>query len=57
MGGYIKRDFQGGRCVGMGWIELVQDMNRWRALVNVNFLSICKPVSFSKRTLLHEMDY
>jgi hypothetical protein len=30
----IKMDFQKVRCVGMDWIELAQDMDRWRALVN-----------------------
>jgi hypothetical protein len=49
---------------GIDWIELAQDRDRWRALVNVvmnlwvpqnvgNFLTSFKPLSFSKRTLSH----
>jgi hypothetical protein len=49
---------------GMDWIELAYDRDRWPALVNVviylrvpyyagNFLTSCKPVSFSRWTLLH----
>jgi hypothetical protein len=46
------------------WIGLAQERDRWWALVNAvmnlwvpynsgNFLTSCKPVSFSRRTLLY----
>ena len=31
----IKMDFQEVGCRGIHWIDLAQDSNRWRALVNV----------------------
>jgi len=49
---------------GTEWIDLAQNRDRRRAVVNViinlrvqynarNFLTKCKPVSFSRRTPLH----
>jgi hypothetical protein len=49
----------------MDWSELAHDKDRWWTLVNAvmnlrvpysagHFLACCKPVSFSRRTVLHE---
>ena len=58
----IRMDLQEVGCGYMDWIGLAQDTDRWRMLVSVvmnlrvpwnagNFLTSCKPVSFSRRTL------
>ena len=58
-------DLQEVGCGYMDWIGLTQDRDRWRTLVSAvmnlpvprnagNFLTSCKPVSFSRRTLHHE---
>ena len=60
----IRTDLQEVGCGYMDWIGLAQDRNRWRTLVSAvmnlrvpwnagNFLTSCKPVSFSRRTLHH----
>jgi hypothetical protein len=51
---------------GMDWTDLGQDTDRRQALVNAvmnlrvplnagNFLTSCKPISFSRQTLLQEV--
>jgi len=58
----IRMDLQGVGCVYMDWIGLAQDRDSWRTLVGAvmnlrvpsnagNFLTSCRPVSFSRRTL------
>ena len=59
----IRMDFQEVGCGYVNWIGLFQDRDRWRTLVSAvtfgfhnnagNFLTSCKPVSFSRRTLHH----
>ena len=60
----IRMDLQEVGCGYMDWIGLAQDRDRWRTLVRAvmnlrvpwnagNFLTSCKPVSFSRRTLHH----
>ena len=60
----ISMDLQEAGCGYMDWIGLAQDRHRWRTLVSavmnlripwnaVNFLTRCKPVRFSRRTLHH----
>ena len=60
----IRMDLQDVGCGFMDWIGLAQDRDRWWTLVSAvmnlrvpwnagNFLTSCKPVSFSRRTLHH----
>jgi len=60
----IRMDLQEVGCGYMDWIGLAQDRDRWRTLVSAvmnlrvpgnagNFLTSCKPVSFSRRILHH----
>ena len=60
----IRMNLQEVGCGYMDWIGLAEDRDRWRTLVSAvmnlgvsrnagNFLTSCKPVSFSRRTLHH----
>ena len=60
----IRMDLQEVGCGYMDWIRLAQNRDRWRTLVSAvmnlrvpwnagNFLTSCKPVSFSRRILHH----
>ena len=60
----IRMELKEVGCGYMEWIGLAQDRDSWRTLVSAvmnlrvpwnagNFLTSCKPVSFSRRTLHH----
>ena len=60
----IRMDLQEVGCGYLDWIGLAEDRDGWRKLVNAvmnfrvslnagNFLTSCKPASFSRRTLHH----
>jgi hypothetical protein len=61
----IKMDLREIGWDGVDWIDVAQDMDQWRALVNTvtnllvlqnpgNILSGCATGSFSRRAQLHE---
>jgi len=61
-----KLDLQEVGCGGMDWIDVAQDRDRWRSLVDMvvnlwvpfnagNYLTSLKPVSFSRRILFHDV--
>ena len=61
---HIKMDLQEVGCGYVDWIGLAQDRDRWRTLVSAvmnlrvprnvgNFLTSCKLVSCSRRTVHH----
>ena len=58
----IRMDLQEVGCMHVDWIGLAQDRDSWRTVLSAvmnlrvpwgNFLTSCKPVSFSRRTLHH----
>jgi hypothetical protein len=55
----MKMDLQEVECEGMDWIDLAQNRDKRRALVNVvmnfvvNFLTSLQTVSFSAKSVLH----
>jgi hypothetical protein len=64
----IKMDLRQIGWDGMDWIDLAQDRDQWRALVNTvmnhqvpqnvgKFLSSCTTGSFSRKAQLHEVIY
>jgi hypothetical protein len=64
----LKWIFERLEWVGLDWIDLAQDRDRWRALLNMvmnlrvpqnagNFVSSLGHFSFSGRTLLHGVSY
>jgi hypothetical protein len=64
----IKMDLTDIRWSGMVWIDLPQERDQWRALMNMvmnlrvpqnveKSLSNCTPVGFSRRAQLHGVNY
>jgi hypothetical protein len=64
----IKMDLREIEWDGMGWIDLAQDRDQWKALVNTvmnlrvplnagKFLSSCTNSSFSRQAQLHSKLY